>query len=92
VRKLNHYLLQQSRGEVYYNSLIMIADNLQVLTTLRSEGANASKLKLTLNYFKSMIFSSNTDKIKVLLDSRFILYLSPFLNMRAVREDLIGVF
>lgn len=46
-----------------------------------------------LNYYKSMLRSNNTDKIKLLLDCRAPVYLIPYLNTSDihVRSSLLDI-
>ncbi len=54
----------------------------------------SSSLKIMLNYFKAMLRSNNTDKIKLFLDCRTPVYLIPYLNTGDihVRFSLLEIF
>lgn len=71
-----------------------MAENLNVLYSSEKIAGTSASLKILLNYFKSMLRSNNTDKIKLLLDSRATVYLIPYLNSddAHVRASLLEIF
>ncbi|EAR94381.2 EF hand protein (macronuclear) [Tetrahymena thermophila SB210] len=78
----------------YYNDLINMAENLNILYSSEKIAGTSASLKIVLNYFKSMLRSNNTDKIKLLLDCRAPVYLIPYLNTDDVhvRANLLEIF
>lgn len=76
----------------YYNDLIMMAENLSIIYD--NKDLSNSSIRIVLSYFKSMLLSNNTDKIKLLLDSKAPVYLIPYLNTDNphVRGELIDIF
>lgn len=98
LKKQQQLLANQPRGADYYNDLINMAENLNILSTSsffeKSPSGGSDALKSLLSYFKSMLRSKNTDKLKLLLDSRASVFLIPFLNSDdiQVRTSLLEIF
>lgn len=70
----------------------MMAENLCII--FDNKEISNSSIRIVLSYFKSMLLSNNTDKIKLLLDSKAPVYLIPYLNTDNihVRGELIEIF
>ena len=71
-----------------------MAENLNILYSSEKIAGTSSSLKILLNYFKSILRSNNTDKIKLFLDSRASVYLIPYLNTEDahVRASILEIF
>lgn len=69
-----------------------MAENLSII--FDNKDISNSSIRIVLSYFKSMLLSNNTDKIKLLLDSKAPVYLIPYLNTDNVhiRGELIQIF
>lgn len=71
-----------------------MAEALNVLYSSEKIAGTSASLKILLNYFKSMLRGSNTDKIKLLLDTRATVFLIPYLNIDDIhaRASLLEIF
>lgn len=58
----------------------MMAKNLSILHEDNIINLNSNSIKDVLNYLKLMLLSNNTDKIKLILDSKIPVYLITLLN------------
>lgn len=61
----------------YYNDIMHIAENLQIL--YQSDARSKSNIRVSLQYLKALLQSNNTDKIKLLLDSKIVVSAMKFL-------------
>lgn len=70
----------------------MMAENLSIIYDYKN--ISNSSIRIVLSYFKAMLLSNNTDKIKLLLDSKALVYLVPLLNTDDphVRSELLEIF
>lgn len=80
------------RSAEYFNDILHLAENLQVLHQYDSSKGKAN-LRVSFQYIKALLQSNNTDKIKLVLDSKIIVYLVKFLGYNDVhiRRDLLEI-
>lgn len=71
-----------------------MAENLNIIFYNEKVMQSISSLRIVLSYFKSMLKGNNTDKIRLLLDSRAPVYLIPYLNTENVhvRGEILDIF
>jgi len=69
---MNHKTSTYFRRTVdYYNDIMHISENLQIL--YQADARSKSNIRVSLQYLKALLQSNNTDKIKLLLDSKIII-------------------
>jgi len=69
---MNHKSSTYFRRTVdYYNDIMHISENLQIL--YQADARSKSNIRVSLQYLKALLQSNNTDKIKLLLDSKIII-------------------
>ena len=77
---MNHKSTTYFRRTVdYYNDIMHIAENLQIL--YQADSKSKSNIRVSLQYLKALLQGNNTDKIKLLLDSKIVLSAMKYLAM-----------
>jgi len=80
---MNHKTTTYFRRTVdYYNDIMHITENLQIL--YQADARAKSNIRVSLQYLKALLQSNNTDKIKLLLDSKILVSAMKYLSMEDV--------
>lgn len=87
-------------SEEYYWELITVAENINILDQSFKESIQNQKstsksiLRIVLQYFKALLQSNSTDKLKLFLDAKVPLYIVPILILDDphIRGEVLDIF
>ena len=79
------------RSRDYFNSVISINENIYHLL---NSSQKVQTIRININIIQNMFKSYNIDKVRLILDSRVVLYLLNYANSKDVRirESVLDIF